>query len=139
MPTKGLHNAVFLLFVVATICGCQTMMQNPQSISHTNEMVDVRIRPAYGKAKNQQIPLQENMRLQDVVDNVRKGFSNSQAYIVRTSPLTGEQHKLEGQFDNNGRISLQTDYAIQPGDRIVIMQDTSTSFDRVMKSVLGQG
>ena len=114
------------------------MTQRQQANSPTGEMVTVQIRPAYGKTTNQEIPLAENMRLQDVVDNVKTDFSNKQAYLVRTSPLTGEQHKLEGLFDKSRRISLQTDYAIQPGDRIVVTQDTSTSFDRVMKSMLGR-
>lgn len=78
------------------------------------------------------------MTLQQVVDRSKARFRNKLAYIVRTSPDTGETHKLEAKFGKNRRIMLQFDYAVQPGDRVVISQDTSTSFDRVMQSLLGR-
>ena len=112
------QSTLLLLFGLILSGGCQSMIQStPQGTASTQEMVSVRIQPAYGKPRSTQIPLKENMRLQDVVDGVRVGFHNKSALIVRTSPSTGERHKLEAQFGSNRRISLQTDYAIQPGDR----------------------
>lgn len=128
-----------LAVLVLNFAGCQTLMQSSMPTAGASpEMVAVHIRPAYGKATNKEIPLEPNMRLQDVVNNSKANFRSKLAYIVRTSPETGEKHKLEGKFGSNRRITLDTDYAIQPGDRVVITQDTTTSFDRVMRSLLGR-
>lgn len=128
-----------LAVMLLSCAGCQSLLQTSTSVN-TNpvDVIAVQIRPAYGKAKNTEIAITPNMWLQDVVDQTKTSFRHKQAYIVRTSPDTGETHKLECQFGSNGRISLQTDYAIQPGDRVVISQDTATSFDRVMQSLLGR-
>ena len=127
--------SVFLL----SLAGCQSIIQSPSSAADglPQEMIDVQIRPAFGKARNEQIPFTANMTLQDVVKKTKVRFRNKFAHIVRTSPETGESHKLEGVFGSNRRITLQTDYAIQSGDRVVITQDTTTSFDRVMRSMFG--
>ena len=78
------------------------------------------------------------MRLQEIVDSSKAPFRHKKAYVVRTSPKTGQQHKLEASFDTNRRVSMETDYAIQPGDRVVIAEDTTSSFDRVMKTMIGR-
>ena len=57
---------------------------------------------------------------------------------MRESPKTGRQHKLTADFDHGRRrIKMETDYAIQPGDRVVIGQDPSTGLDRAIKSMMG--
>jgi len=131
--------SIFVIALAVSCTGCQSMIQAPATANvATPEMVSVQIRPAYGNVKNTEIPLKPNMTLQTVVNDSGAKFRNKNAYIVRTSPLSGEQHKLEGQVESNHRISLETDYAIQPGDRVVISQDTTSSFDRVMQSVMGR-
>lgn len=129
-----------LLFVLASLTGCQSMMVTApsQTGATTNDKVVVQIRPANRKSKNVEITLTPDMRLQDVVNASKANFRNRTAYIVRTSPTTGQQHKLEASFGSNRRISLETDYAIQPGDRVVVAQDTTSSFDKVMQSVMGR-
>lgn len=130
--------SIFVIALVVSCSGCQSMMQTSQTAAASPEKVSVQIRPAYGKAKSEEIQLKPKMTLQTVVNESGANFRSKNAYIVRTSPLSGEQHKLEAQFESNRRISLETDYAIQPGDRVVISQDTTSSFDRVMQSVMGR-
>lgn len=124
--------------LIASLTGCQSLFDPAVQTTDSQESVVVQIRPASGKPKNIQVPLTPNMRLQDVLDASKPGFRRQKAYIVRTSPNTGGKHKLEATFGSNRRISLETDYAIQPGDRVVIAQDTTTSFDKVMQSVMGR-
>ena len=130
------------LLVAATLIGlvgCQALTTDQKQISATSpDMITVQIRRSNRSPKTKQIPLQPNMRLQEVVDSSKAPFRNKVAYIVRTSPKTGDQHKLEANFSSSKRISLETDYAIQPGDRIVIAEDTTSSIERVMKSMLGR-
>ncbi len=133
------RTSLFLIALFVSCTGCQSVIQtNAPSERAAPEMVAVQIRPAYGKAKNKEIKLKPKMTLQTVVNESGAKFRNRNAYIVRTSPLSGERHRLEAQFDSNRRISLETDYAIQPGDRVVITQDTTSSIDRVMQSVMGR-
>ena len=138
-PVLGKTTALFAV-IVLSFTGCQSplMLSSNQPEFADTEMIAVQIRPAHGKAKNVEIPLKPNMTLQDVINTTKSNFRNNLAYIVRTSPVTGEKHKLPGKFGSNRRVSLETDYAIQPGDRVVITQDTSTSFDRVMQSLVGR-
>jgi hypothetical protein len=126
------------LLVIAGLTGCQSLTTNQGTIESQPETISVQIRASGRKPKNIQLPLTPNMRLQDVVNVSNANFRNKIAYVVRTSPSTGEKHKLQAQFGSNRRISLETDYAIQPGDRVVIAQDTTSSFDRVMKTMLGR-
>lgn len=139
--TSFVAKTVASLLLIASITGCQSLTSQsaqPQSPTQAPNMLTVQIRAANRSAKNVQIPMTPNMRLQDVVNSTKTKFKNKNAYVVRTSPKTGEKHKLEASFGDNRRISLETDYAIQPGDRIVISEDTTSSFDRVLKSVLGR-
>jgi hypothetical protein len=125
--------------MIASLTGCQTLTSNSQAPLDTPpEKITVQIRAGNRKPKNIQIALTPNMRLQDIVNGSKANFRNKTAYIVRTSPKTGEKHKLEANFGANRRISLETDYAIQPGDRVVVAQDTTSSFDKVMKSMFGR-
>lgn len=130
------------ILLIASLTGCQSLMSQsgpqPQVPAENPNMVMIQVRAANRSAKNVQIPLVSNMRLQDVLNGTKSNFRNKNAYIVRTSPKTGDKHKLEASFGDNRRISLETDYAIQPGDRVVISEDTTSSFDRVLKSVLGR-
>ncbi len=129
---------LFLVLLMST--GCQTIAAFDVSEETTPlpDHVPVQIRPSGQQAKNIDVPVKDGMLLQDVVDAAKPRFRNKIVYIVRVSPKTGNRHKLEAKFGSNRRISFETDYAIQPGDRVVIAQDTTSSFDRVMKAVLGR-
>lgn len=132
-------NFVGPLLVSVTLCGCQSLTTTTETLRDVPaDKIAVQIRPAGKKPRNIQLPLKPDLRLQDVVNSSKPGFRNKSAYVVRTSPKTGEQHKLVASFGANRRISLETDYALQPGDRVVIAQDTTSSFDKVMKSMLGR-
>ena len=124
--------------LVTALVGCLSLMTQPQEVTDSPDKVVVQIRAANRSPKTIQIPLTPDMRLQEVVEASKPPFRNRLAYIVRTSPKTGQQHKLEASFGSNRRVTMETDYAIQPGDRVVISEDTTTSFERVMKAMLGR-
>ena len=132
-------NLVGLVLLLATLCGCQSLTTTTQATGETPaDKIAVQIRSSGKKPRNIQLPLKPGLRLQEVVNSSNAGFRNKTAYVVRTSPMTGERHKLVASFGANRRISLETDYALQPGDRVVISQDMTSSFDKVMKSMLGR-
>ena len=132
-------NLIGIVLMFATLCGCQsltTTAEAPRDVPA--DKIAVQIRPAGKKPRNIQLPLKPDLRLQEVINASKAGFRQKTAYVVRTSPKTGERHKLVASFGANRRVSLETDYALQPGDRVVIAQDTTSSFDKVMKSMLGR-
>lgn len=139
---RNYSRTISVLAATATLIGlvgCQSLTTEQKQVSAPSpDMVTVQIRRSNRSPKTKQIPITPNMRLQEVVDASKVPFRNKVAYIVRTSPKTGDNHKLEANFSNSKRISLETDYAIQPGDRIVIAEDTTSSIERVMKSMMGR-
>ena len=138
MPTSLARLVSSAILMIAVFSGCQALTTQQQPITSSPDMITVQIRQSNRKPKNTQIPLKPDMRLQEIVDSSKAPFRHKKAYIVRTSPKTGQQHKLEASFDTNRRVSMETDYAIQPGDRVVIAEDTTSSFDRVMKTMIGR-
>ena len=130
---------MFGVACLMAMSGCQTFMASPEKPpANSDEVVMVQIRKHSKKPSNLELPLKPNMRLQDVVKESKPGFRSKSVYIVRTSPKTGERHKLQASFGSNRRITMETDYAIQPGDRVVIAEDTTSSFDKVMRSLMGR-
>ena len=139
---------LLLFLYVIGLTGCQTLFTAPgeqaspprvEPQSQVKSQVTVEVRPANGKPTKNQLVHSENMRLQDAVAATRTKFRNKDVYIVRLSPRTGQKHKLSGVYDRaNRRVTMETDYALQPGDRVVIAQNTSTSLERVMKNFLGR-
>ena len=142
--TKRTVPGLLLFLCVVGLAGCQTLITKSGEPASTpgaepQHHVTVEVRPAHGTATKTQLVLSKNMRLQEVVAATKAKFRNKDIYIVRVSPQTGQKHKLSAVYDRvNRRITLETDYAIQPGDRVVIAQDTTTSLERVMKTFLGR-
>jgi hypothetical protein len=101
-------------------------------------VVNVEIRPVGRRPLRKKLPLVEAMRLQDAVNAAQPRFRKMEIYVVRTSPETGQKHKMGASFDAARReVRLETDYALHPGDLVVLAQDTSSPLDAVMKAVLG--
>jgi hypothetical protein len=141
---KQPHCLLVLALLFGTTAGCQTVLTPNQGASSdlplsAENSITVEVRPAYAKATLVQLPLAPDMRLQDAVDASKVRFGKREIYIVRESPRTGRNHKLSAGYDRaNRRISMETDYALQPGDRVVIAQDTTTSLETVMQNMLGR-
>ena len=136
---------LLILLGVSSFSGCQTLVTATNHLPLTaqtaaaQDHVTVEVRPAHGKASRKQIAHNANMRLQDVVGTADVKFRNRDIYIVRVSPQTGQKHKLSASYDRAARrISMETDYAVQPGDRVVIAQDMTTALERVMANFLGR-
>ncbi len=142
--TKRTVPGWLLWLCVSGLTGCQTVFTAPGEqatliVAEPQNQVTVEVRPANGKSTEKQLVLSTNMRLQDAVAGTKTKFRNKHVYIVRVSPRTGQKHRLSAVYDRaSRRVTMDTDYAIQAGDRIVIAQDTATSLERVMKHVFGR-
>jgi hypothetical protein len=65
-----------------------------------------------------------------------KRFSRMHVQLQRPLP-TGGWHVMELEFDRDlKRIAPEYDYALLPGDRVVVREDTTTAWDDVMVRAL---
>ncbi len=102
-------------------------------------MFTVEIKPESGSVQQFDRPLTGEVWLQDVVtqSGAPKRFRRMNIEVQRRS-ANGQWAKMKAEVDRRTKkITIETDYAIHPGDRIVIVQDTSTAIDDVLGPFLG--
>ena len=94
-----------------------------------------------GKPKLETVQVTSETRVQNVIEQTRGAkFRRLKAHILRPSTYKpGETVKLVSNFDpKKGKITWETDYAVLPGDKVVIARDTTTAFDRAVGGILPQ-
>jgi hypothetical protein len=135
--------------VVASVTGCANLgglpgfslraSGEPESITGPNRVCTVEVHDR-GKPNTITVPLTAESRVQDVLvaSDVIGKFRKMKVYVVRQSPRhPEEQVRLSTQFDpQERRISLETDYAVMSGDKIVVVEDKTTQIDKTLGSIL---
>ncbi|MCA9150954.1 MAG: hypothetical protein KDA92_16695 [Planctomycetales bacterium] len=93
------------------------------------------------KDKTISVPVTSETRVQDVLEVSRatSKFRNLDVYILRATPQGPERAlKMACRFDRKERrIGFESDYAVLPGDRVIVSEDHSSRFDQIMSSVVG--
>ncbi len=135
--------AGLLILCCFHLTGCQTLTTLTGDKSPVpppgQDTFTLEVRPSYGKATRKQVPLTQDLWLQETLAMSNAKFRNKDVFIVRVSPKTGQKHKLSAVYDRtNRRVTMETDYAILPDDLVVIARDTTSSLERVMTNVLGR-
>jgi hypothetical protein len=98
----------------------------------------VEIRPETGKPKAVEKQLTEPIHVQTAMEQTGalKKFDRSMISIYRQLP-NGGVHKMDLEFDREQkRIAPEYDYAILPGDRIIVTEDPRNMMDDVMERAL---
>ena len=98
----------------------------------------VEIRPESGKAKTVEKPLTEPIHVQTAIaqTGAAKKFARAEIALYRPLP-SGGWHKMQLEYDRETHsIPPEYDYAVLPGDRIVVAEDTTTIIDDVMQRAL---
>jgi hypothetical protein len=98
----------------------------------------VEVRPEKGKPQSVEKPLSETIYMQTALEQTGalKKFKRATIEVYRPLP-SGGWHKMNLEFDHdNNRLPPEYDYAVLPGDRIVVIEDTTTAFDDVMQRAL---
>ncbi|MBM3998414.1 MAG: hypothetical protein FJ297_02535 [Planctomycetes bacterium] len=96
----------------------------------------------HGGGKNPKIlemPLGESTHVQDAVvhSGALRKFRRVHASVVRATP-EGRRHKMDCEFDvSSRRIKAEYDYALMPGDYVIIRKDDTTMFDDMFHSFTG--
>jgi hypothetical protein len=103
----------------------------------------VELRTRTRRPQTLEVPLSDQTRVQDVLDASRatSKFRNLDVFILRPTPQASEPMlKLGCRFDHKARrIVLETDYAVLPGDRVVVREDTSVGVEKLVGMLLGSG
>lgn len=97
--------------------------------------VILEVHPDKGESKLVEQALQQPMSVQQMLvdSGMSKKFRRMNVDLVRPLP-TGGYHKIALHFDRDSkRISTESDYALQPGDRLIIVEDTTTMLDDMIQ------
>lgn len=98
----------------------------------------VELRPEKGKPQTVEKPLTETLHVQAALQatGAAKKFERATVDVYRPLPAGG-WHKMTLEFDHDAKaVPPEYDYAVLPGDRIVVTEDTRTVFDDVMEKSL---
>lgn len=99
--------------------------------------VIVEMHPDKGESKLVERPLTEPTSVQQMLvqSGATKNFRRLTVDLVRPLP-TGGYHKIALSYNRESkRMNTESDYALQPGDRLIIIEDTTTMFDDAMQKV----
>lgn len=100
----------------------------------------VEIRRAGHTTQFVRIPHAGDTHLQNVLEKsgATKKIRKMELYVLRTPPQGGPRQRLTAMYDvGDRRVAWESDYAVYPGDHVVVIEDTSTDFDNLMSKFLG--
>lgn len=98
----------------------------------------VEVRPEQGKPQAIERDLTDQLHVQEALKQtgVAKKWARMDVEIYRPLP-SGGWHRMKLEFDReHHQVPPEYDYALLPGDRIVVTQDTSNIMDDVMERTL---
>lgn len=101
------------------------------------QSITVEIRPDRKKVEITSLTLEPGMTLQQSLEKVgvTKRFRRMDIDVMRMAG--GERQKLEAKYDHaHDSVNPLYDYAIYPGDHLVIVEDPSTALDDMLNAVL---
>jgi hypothetical protein len=98
----------------------------------------VEIRPENGKPKAVEKPLAEQTFVQSALEQTGALKKFKRAFVEVYRPLpNGGWHKMNLEFDReNHRVPPEYDYALLPGDRIIVTEDTSNIMDDIIERAM---
>ena len=147
--------ASFLMLASISGSGCQTIsasisplfgVSSEASVSDGNSQIQpsrtvtVEFYPNRGRPKRTEVAFQDGMVAEDVLQKTGalRRFRRETIQVARFAPSGNDPVKMEVHYDRaKKQITPGTNYAIHPGDRIMVTQDTTTMVDDLMGSLLG--
>jgi hypothetical protein len=98
----------------------------------------VELRPQKGKPQAVEKEMTEPVHVQTALEQTGAAQKWPRCFIELYRPLpNGGWHKMQLEFDReNHRVPAEFDYAVLPGDRIVVMEDPTNLLDDFMSRAL---
>jgi hypothetical protein len=100
---------------------------------------EVVFQPEKGKPDRVERSLSEPVTVQQALEQTRaiKKFRRIEVELVRQLP-SGGFHKIPCEYDRSTkRINPEFDYALLPGDKVIVKEDTTTIIDDILHSAGG--
>jgi hypothetical protein len=133
-----------------SLVGCTSLHLNPLASKHANSASTVENKDAVGecevtfqatagKTEKMKVSLKADSTVQDVLNQCQgtKKFTRFNLALARPLP-SGGWHKMDVEYDRGARrVSSSHDYSVQPGDRLLVSQDSRTIFDDMVESAMG--
>jgi len=98
--------------------------------------ITMEIRPAGRKPEMVQLQLDNGTTIQQALEKAGlvKRFRRMKIEVMR---VTGEQRaKLDAKYDHTkAQVNPLYDYALHPGDHLIVAQDTATTLDDMLESI----
>jgi hypothetical protein len=100
--------------------------------------VEIR-RPGYS-TQFVRMPHEGETHLQDALEKsgAAKKLKRMELHVMRTPPQGGMRQRMTADYDAaEKRVAWESDYALYPGDHVVVIEDTSSEFDDMINRFLG--
>lgn len=131
------------MLLSATLClsGCASWSNSRQSepSGPAPGQCTVELKPVSGAPQAGHLDLPPDATVQFVLEKTKanRKYSRATVELYRKLP-SGEWHKMPVEYDSGGKkVDPLHDYHVQPGDRVVVSQDTTSTLDDMMKKQTG--
>ena len=130
------------ILVAAVFCLSGCAMFNGERQKQTGPapgQCSVELKSATGKVQVGHLDLAADATVQSVLEKTKADRKYSRATIALQRKLpSGEWHKMGVDYDSGTRrVDPLHDYHVQPGDRVVVTEDTTNGLDDLMKDQTG--
>ncbi|MBC7854933.1 MAG: hypothetical protein IAF94_15990 [Pirellulaceae bacterium] len=148
-----LHStALSLGLVVSALTGCASLgtpkpdarvelskAGTPVADTANTPTVNIIFQPESGRPERLEQPLTEATTVQQMLVQSGSYQKYRRIEVEIDRPLaSGGFHKIPCEYDRETKqISPESDYALMPGDRVIVTQDTSTIIDDMMRAAGG--
>ena len=130
-----------VLTATVGLCGCAMFNgeRQKQQAGPAPGQCSVELKSAGGKVQVGHLDLASDATVQSVLEKTKANRKYSRATIDLQRKLpSGEWHKMEVQYDPGARrVDPLHDYHVQPGDRVVVTEDTTSGLEDLMKDQNG--
>ena len=112
--------------------------QRPQPPAEGAPSYTVVVKPSAGKADAFRMPITEPITVQEALEQSRTlgSFRRQLIAIERQQPRSNRRHRMPIQYDlNTQQVSPTTDYALLPGDHLVVEEDPTTIIDDTFETL----
>lgn len=143
---KSFVPMLLVLLVCLFETGCSTLdsvsdSAPPIANSLANGMYAVNVFPAYGEDISFKGQIRGNMTVQNALEESRslKSTRNAEIKLYRIVQGSGRTVKMPVEMQSNGQsVKFEHDYALYPGDRLVIRGNASSGLGKILNQVLSR-
>lgn len=96
------------------------------------------VMPALGRVDSYPMPLDEPLTIQQALEQtgMLNYFRRQEIYIERGVRGAGRPLRMTAEFDYSEQaVTPDTDYALYPGDKLVVKEDTTSLFDKTLEGL----